>query len=58
MSKNKQTMNHLVLYQDDFSSDKIWRQVCDCLDVSPDEGDTVTVYWDTKADIDFNEDDN
>ena len=35
----------LVLYQDDFCNDKTWRDVCDSLEVSPDEGDTVKVQY-------------
>lgn len=37
----------LVLYPDDFCNDKTWRDVCDSLGVSPDEGDTVKVQYAT-----------
>jgi len=51
MAKNTQQIHHLVLYQEDFISDNIWHQVCDSLNVNPDEGDAITVYWDVPATI-------
>jgi hypothetical protein len=53
VSKNTQQVHHLMLYQEDFVTDSIWRAVCDSLDVDPDEGSAITVYWDMKADINF-----
>jgi hypothetical protein len=53
--KNKQQVAHLLLYREDFITTDIWIQVCDTLRVNPDEGDTITVYWDIPADIKWTE---
>lgn len=47
----KQAVRHLVLYQDDFQNDKIWRDVCDSLQIHPDHGDKVVIYYDMKPAI-------
>jgi hypothetical protein len=52
-TKTKQQVHHLELYQDDFTSDSIWRAVCDSLGIDADDGDKVTVYWDINPDIDY-----
>jgi len=35
----------LDLYHEDFTNDKVWREVCQALEVNPDEGDAIKVEY-------------
>lgn len=47
-NNNINTESHrLVIYQDDFAQDKVWRDVCNCLNIDPDHGDRLVIYCDS-----------